>query len=900
MILVTLMPSWCVRVLVAGFSCVAVPGLVAHAHAQVTSASLQRTDTAAAFDTLPPSGHGVVRTLRAVRIPSAIVIDGRLDEEAWTDVPIGEGFTQRDPDEGRSATEQTEIRVAYDDASLYVGIRLFDSRPSAVVRQLSRRDDRADADRITVYLDPFHDHLTGAMFEVSAAGVQRDALIYDDHRIDTNWNAVWYSAVGIDASGWTVEMRIPFSQLHFDAASHRQWGFNVVRYLHRRAEESWFELVPRGARWLASRMAHLEGIRDVGAPAYLELLPYWSTRASFLTARPGDPFNDGSVYGGNAGLDMKWSPTRSLTLTAAFRPDFGQVEVDPAVINLTTFETFFAEKRPFFLEGTRIFGSAAGDSLFYSRRIGRAPQGAAHGDFVDRPMSTAILAAGKLTGRSGGWTFGALNATTRAELATTETGGLQDRVAIEPLTNYLVGRTKWDGPRGGVGSMLTATTRQLRTEALGRLLPREAYAASGDGYVFLDARRDWRVAGEFAASVVRGDAPAILRQQESSRRYYQRPDASHVTLDPTATSLRGWRSRVDLARSSGTWRVDASLAATSPGFEINDLGFQNTADTIDGSVSLSWLQYEPNRWSRTRSLSVSKANRWNFNRDRTGDSWSIDGSVTFLNYWYVGGNVSLSRPTLDDRLTRGGPLAARVGERSMSATLGSDGRRRLSFYAGPYWFHDDAGSMGGSLSAGVVVKPASTLTISTGPTYYKSHYAAQYVAPVTDPLAAATFGTRYVFGSIDMRQASLTTRVDTALTPALSVQLYLEPFIGTGRYGDFKELARPRTFEFARYGVDQGTISSLPDGVYVVDPDGSGPATPFSIGYLDYNVKSLVSKAVLRWEWRPGSTLYVAWTQQRAGTSHAGDWNLSRDARLLFRGPADNVFLIKMSYWLGR
>jgi hypothetical protein len=844
----------------------------------------------------PPS-----RTLQATRLQEPVKIDGHLDDRVWESVPKVGDFMQREPDEGKPATERTDVRIACDSAALYVGIRLWDSQANRIGRRLARRDTSSEADSVTLYLDPYHDRRTGVMFDVTAAGVQSDSLIYDDYLTDSQWDAVWQSAVSVDTDGWSVEIRVPWSQLRFANAPEQVWGINVSRYLLRRAEESWLQVMPRNAKWLASRMADLEGLHGLNQPAHLELLPYVTGRASFVAAEPGDPFHDGRDRSGDQGLDVRWTPSSTLTLNATVRPDFGQVEVDPSVVNLTEFETFFSEKRPFFVEGARIFTPATGDSLFYSRRIGRVPQGKADGDYVDSPPASTILGAAKLTGKIGRWTIGFVDAVTAREWASVANDGIRSRVEVEPLTNYLIGRIRNDKPRAGLGATWTTMTRQLRTaDATGRLAS-SAYAFGGDGYGYLDARRTWKIAGTLQGSVLNASAAAITRQQKASRRYYQRPDVSYVSLDSTATSMDGWRSQVEVGRQRGTWQVDGIVAATSPGFEINDLGYQTRADRVLTTLSGGWAKYSTNHWSRSRSVKLTKKDGWNFGQQRQSDLWSLSSTVTFLNYWYVSGSTSIERRVFDDHLTRGGPLGIDPGRWNWSATVGSDSRKPVSFYVGPYWSADNANGSGGGVSTGLIMKPARTVTMSFSPSYYGARYAAQYVTTVSDANAIETLGARYVFAPIDFKQISMTTRVDLAVTPHLSIQAYIEPFVSVGRYGQLMEYARPRTFDFLRYGVDRGTVTADPsDASIVIDPDGGGPSSAFTVYSSDYNSKSFVTKAVLRWEWRPGSTLYLAWTQRKWDGSHAGSWDFSRDVGLLLRAPADNVVLVKMSYWLGR
>ena len=565
------------------------------------------------------------------------IIDGRLNDEVWGQAQPASGFTQRDPQEGAPATERTEIRFLYDDEALYIAARLDDSEPHLISRRLSRRDNSADADLLSVYLDPMHDHLTGAVFRVSASNVQQDAILYNDTWSDGSWDAVWDSQTFVDDRGWSVEMRIPLSQLRFPASERHTWGVNVERFIRRKNEYDWLHMVPKDETGVVSRMQHLSGLDGLRPRRTLELLPYAAARAEFVEPRRvGNPFNDGSRSFGSAGLDVKWGLTSNLTLNGTLNPDFGQVEVDPAVVNLSAFETFFEERRPFFLEGSQIFGSfgttgsnsywgfnTSDPSIFYSRRIGRTPQLSASGDFVDPPTATTILGAAKMTGKtSGGWSIGVLDAVTDRELARTHTGGLGGRAAVEPFTNYLVARVQRDlGRRAGAGFMTTAVNRRLDTPGFHDALADQAYVAGVDGHWFLDNDRVWVLTGKLAASRVSGTPAFLDRLQRAPQRYFQRPDASHVELDPTRTALTGVMHRLVFNRNSGTWFVNAQLWGASPGFESNDLGFHGTGDRGGAHVVYQWRNPNPNRFARSRQFWVAKWWTWNYAGERQGDGY---------------------------------------------------------------------------------------------------------------------------------------------------------------------------------------------------------------------------------------------------------------------------------------
>jgi hypothetical protein len=852
--------------------------------------------------------NGNVAVVQAVRTTETISIDGELQEAIWGETPVASGFRQRDPLEGNPASERTEVRIAYDDNALYVALRMYDSEPQKITRRLSRRDANPDADRIIVYLDPRHDHLTGAQFEVSAAGVQADSVLYDDTRDDDTWDAVWESAVSIDGEGWTVEIRIPFSQLRFNRGD-QAWGFNVSRHIRRKNETAWLELVPKKDRGKVSRMAHLEGISGIDPPRHFELLPYVASRGEFVQpSSPGDPFNNGSRYFGGVGLDVKWSLGGTLTLDGTVNPDFGQVEQDPEVINLSAFETFYSEKRPFFIEGAQIFqygrggGGGSAPQIFYSRRIGRAPRGRVSAEFVDLPNASTILGAAKLTGKTpGGWSIGLLQAVTGRGYARYVDEGIRARAEVEPLANYLVARLQREVGRGGVGVLGTTVLRDLRDESLAEIVPRRAFAFGTDAYFFIDQRREWLLSGQLSGSHVQGSPEAVSRLQRSSARYFQRPDAIHLRLDEGRTSLEGWSGNLSAGRQSGSVRASASLYAISPGFEVNDLGYQSRSDRFGSSSSVSWRQFNPDRATRSRNVSLTRTWSWNFNSENQGAEWDLDLGATFLNYWSVGGEVKLAPETMDDRLTRGGPSTMEPGYSRVTARFSTDSRQRVSLGARTTQSSNQAGGWSSSVGGSVDYKASERLTLSLGPNYSRSLNIAQYVRSVEDSTALETYGRRYVFAELEQTQFSVQGRMNLILSPRMSLQMYSQPLLAVGQYGGMKELVRPHTFLFTQYGTDAGSVAyDAADRAYVVDPDGDGPAAPFSINNPDFNRKSLRLQTVFRWEWRLGSTLYVVWNQQRRDYDHPGWFSARRDARLLFGAPADDVFVVKIAYWLGR
>jgi hypothetical protein len=863
------------------------------------------------------ASHTPRAAMTATRVSRAPVIDGRLDDEAWQGIAAASTFTQQDPNEGQPATERTELRIAYDDEALYIGARMYDTEPSLIARRLSSRDDESDADSLDVYVDPMHDHQTGAGFQISAAGVQRDAILYNDSWDDSNWDSVWQSAVSVDGEGWSAELRIPLSQLRFAFGDRQTWGINAMRFIRRKNERDWLELVPKNESGRASRMAHLTGMDGLRPKRHVALLPYTAGRAEFVQpARVGNPFNDGSRAFATAGVDLKWGVTSNLTLDGTVNPDFGQVEVDPAVVNLSQFETFFPEKRPFFLEGAQIFGNfgqggannfwgfnTSDPDIFYSRRIGRTPQVSASGEFTDLPAATTILGAAKLTGKTrNGWSFGLLNAVTDRETARVESEAVRGVATVEPLTNYLVMRMRRDiGRRAGAGLLATAVARRLDTPAMQDSLASSAYVFGGDGYWFLDRDNEWVVTGKLAGSWIHGNTTMMTRAQRAAQRYFQRPDAPHVTLDPSRTSLDGFTGRVNLNRNSGLLHVNAAFWGVSPGFESNDLGFFTSGDRFGGHAVVMWRDVTPGWIVREWNAWTAKWFTFNFNRERQGDGINGNSWVQFKNYWSVSGGYGIFREVFDDRLTRGGPSAILPAAWRWQLNLDSDSRHLLSFSTGYAMLHNDAGGSNWNTRFTVNIKPSPRLTISTGPEWSENDTIAQYVRSVADETAAETYGGRYVFGNLAQQQLTIPTRANIILTPRMSIQVYAQPLISVGDYDNFKELARPRTFDFLSYGSDIGDL--LYDdrtNVYQADPDGIGNAPSFSFANPDFSFKSLRLNMVFRWEPRPGSAFYAVWTRQQQDSRNPGSFALGRDAGALFRAPGDDIFLVKLAYWIGR
>ena len=857
-------------------------------------------------------GHtaGAPPSVRIVRAPSAVRVDGRLDDAAWAAAQAVTTFTQLDPEEGKPVSEATEALLLFDDEALYVGVRARDR--GKVSTRLGRRDmDLGDSDWIGVVVDSYHDHQTAFSFDVNPSGVRRDAF-KTDAGDDMSWDAVWEAEAHRDSAGWTAEYRIPFSQLRFNP-TEETWGIQIERIIGRRNEYAVFSFTPKSERAGIARFGHLEGIGGARTGKRLEILPYTVARAEYVDPA-GNPFRDDRETSMSAGVDLKYRVTSDLTLDATLNPDFGQVEVDPATVNLSAFETIFEEKRPFFVEGSEIFNFAGGNlptsgQLFYSRRIGGRfspvfpPSGLA-----DLPRETRILGAAKLTGQTaGGWSIGVLDALTRREEARyIDDEGAVQRIPVEPVANYFVGRVRRDLRAGqsSVGAMVTAVNRNLETPELREGLVSGGYTAGMD-FRHEFAKRVWVLSGYLSGSHVRGDSLALLRVQTRPWHYFQRPDADHLEVETDATSLSGLSGQLRLAKRAGAhWRTNLGVATISPGYETNELGLQRRGDRADLDGSLTYVQQRPGSFLRAWQVNGQARGEWNYDLDHIYNSFSVASYLQHLSYWSVNANVGATLPSLDDRLTRGGPLARRPANWRVFVGVNSDFRRDIAGNAGAYYQDFEYGGWYYNAEASLTVKTSPRWNLTVGPFFERSFDPAQYVTRSRDARAAETFGTRYVFADYTYATLALESRLNWTFTPELSLEVFLQPFVTAGDFGPYKEFAEPRGFDFRVYGRDQGTITPAEGGGYLVDPDGD-PATEnsFTVGQQfgqdDFNLRSLRGNAVLRWEWRPGSTLFVVWQQERSSFAEGvGDVRFGRDRAALFNASPDNVFVVKVNYWL--
>ncbi len=887
------------------------------------------------------SGGTAPAVVEAVRREGSLSIDGRLDDPAWQTAPIITDFVQGVPVEGATPSERTEVRVVFDDDAIYVAARMYESDPSQIRARLTRRDERGSFDSFTLSLDPNRDGLTGYQFEVSAAGAESDKYLFGDTQEDAAWDAIWDSAVKIDDQGWTVEMRIPLSQIRYEAKPEVQtWGINFERRRLETNETVYFSLQSRTARGKVSQFGTIDGLQLASSSRRFEVRPFFVSQYHTAPADAENPLFDGSELDPRAGMDLSMGIGSAFSFDATFNPDFGQVEVDPEVINLTAFETFFPEKRPFFVQDAQIFsfagsrggmGGRGGKALFFSRRIGREPRGFGpfEAAFRDRPNQTTILGAGKLTGRTtGGLSVGALFAVTGRETgqAFFADGDSLGRFIAEPQAEHAVLRLQQDF-RGGaskIGIIGTGLRRELPGNGSFDYVPSTAYSFGVDFEHQWGGQRgrDFRFWGFYSGSLVQGSSDAMVRLQRNSNHYFQRPDADYLAVDSTATSLFGSDWRVQLEKQGQHWSWGTWLGQQTPGFEINDFGFLTSGERLDVGANLSYREIQPGKIFRTYTISLFSfhnlrhsllddffsGSNWARSYD-TGSNW-LSGRFTFLNNWGLNLTASYSPQGQSDTQTRGGPLMTDPADVNLRLSGNTD--RSRAFHVSPsFSFRKSGLGRGQEMRTGVnfSFRPVPNWRISLGPNYSRTTDAAQYVTSSSAIEYLPTFGSTYVFGNLQRTSLSMDTRLNVSFTPDLSLQFYAQPLLSSGDYLGYRQLAAAETFDFLDFaeglpvevdgvvtGCGNGQTCVLNDVRYF-DFNGDG-SSDHTTSDRDFNIRSLRGNAVFRWEYRPGSEIFLVWQHSRRENLDMGDFDFNRDFSGLFAAPAENVFIFKMSHYL--
>lgn len=839
------------------------------------------------------------RSYTTKAVSTAFTMDGRLDDKGWDVVEWATDFIENEPDENTPPSYQTKFKIVYDSKFLYVGIRAFDKEPDKIENRLSRRDGFA-GDFVEINIDSYNDDRTGFSFTVTASGVKGDEFISENgNNWDSSWNPIWYTATNIDEEGWTAEMKIPFSQLKFGESLEQEWGLQVNRRFFRNEERSTWQRIPQDAPGWVSEFGVLRGLVNIQPQRQLEIQPFAVAQYDNFEAEPGNPFRDGDKFKLNGGLDAKIGITNDLTMDITVNPDFGQVEADPGTIALDGFQIFFREQRPFFVENKNIFDfrfADGQDNIFYSRRIGRSPQGKLsinQNEYSDVPVNTTILGAAKFSGKTkDGWSIGILESITANEYATIDNNGTRREEIVEPLTNYVVARAQKDfnNRNSYIGGIFTSTNRNLNGNF--NYLRKAAYTGG------IDFRHNWKnrnyfIQGNFVASHVIGSPESIEATQRSLTHLFQRVDAGHVEVDPTRTSLSGSGGRFEGGKSGGgNWRYNAGLIWRSPELELNDIGFLRQADEIRQFANVRYLWQKPTKIYRRANLELSQFSTYDFDGNYNRIQYKLEGWVNWINNWWTEFGFGHKPRIFTNTFLRGGPRWRFNDENFIFLFFGSDRRKRFNFTLGHVYSQAEQDNY--SFRRYVVrmnYQPINALNLSLSTEFEKNPNKTQYV------IESNYNGTpRYILGNIDQQTLTVTMRLNYSINPNLSIQYYGQPFISRGRYQDLNyvsnSIAEDLNDRITLYNTDQ---ISLDSGSFLIDEDKDGN-TDYSFDNPDFSFVQFRSNLVARWEYIPGSEVFLVWSQGVTGLDNPAN-SLGKAIRnQVIDRKKENTFLIKLTY----
>jgi len=838
------------------------------------------------------------------------LIDGSIKDSCWSQVEWGNSFIQSQPTENKPPSQQTAFKILYDGNNLYLFVRAYDKEPDKISRIVSRRDNTT-GDNIEIDIDSYFDKQTAFAFIATSTGVKGDmAITQDGNNYDDTWNPVWFLKSTIDAEGWCAEIKIPLNQLRFGKKDEQVWGIQITRNIFRSQEISTWQFIPKGSPGIVHMFGELQGINKIKPKKQIELMPYTVGRIERFAKETGNPFMTGKSSDISGGLDGKVAITHDLTLDFTINPDFGQVEADPSEVNLTAFETYYSERRPFFVEGKNIFqfqpnnsiviNNMYSDNLFYSRRIGRyphyTPETSDH-EFLKMPESTSIISALKLSGKTKkGLSVGILESITSNETATLDSAGNQRKESVEPLTSYCVARVQQDFNKGEtvVGGMFTAVNRDITNPALD-YLHTDAYTAGID-FQHSWNDRTWYLAGNSEFSNVRGKTQAILNSQTSSARYFQRPDANYLSVDSSLTSLSGYGGTLKLGKGSKKrLQFETSVTLRSPGLEFNDIGYMPYSDIVHHGTWVAYYIRDPFAIFNNFYLNTNYWMYWNFGGKLLSANTNLNFHSTFKNKWHIDGNFTRTGQSLSTTLLRGGPSFIMPGTYDINLNLNTDQSKKINFYLSGYIGLGDVHSNhANQVSFGAFVRPFNALLISFEPSYYIQHSKLQYVA--TDTYQN---NPRYLFATLNQKTLSFTFRLNYTITPELTVEYYGQPFVSAGKYTGYKLTTNTHAARFVdRYQIltDNHVAYDLINNIVNFDENLDG-LTDYSATNPDFNFRQFRSNLVLRWEYLPGSTLFLVWSQSRTSTAPDGTFIYGDDMKDLFGIMPHNVFLLKFSYW---
>jgi len=820
------------------------------------------------------------------------IIDGKLDDDCWKQGEWQSDYTQFTPTYNTKASHKTEIKILYNDESIFVAIRAYDDMDK-MTRRLGRRDHYS-GDLVGVMFDSYFDHRTAYEFDVTSAGQKLDVWLTNDGW-DVNWNAVWYAKIAYEDTAWTAEFSIPLSQLRYGASENQVWGFNSWRKIDRLQEESHWNLIANDGTGLVYTFGELHDLNNLKKNRRIEIAPYVSGKITTDKKIPNNPFAKGSRFEGFGGLDAKIGLSNNFTLDATINPDFGQVEADPSVLNLSAFEIFFEEKRPFFIEGKNIFEfNFDQDYLFYTRRIGQQPSYRPQYDTIRMPEFTTIGGALKISGKTeNGLSLGIIESVALKESAQIHNNNDDFEQSVEPLTNFFIGRfqKEFDGGNTIVGGILTNTYRNIRDEHL-NFLSKNALTYGIDFTKFW-ADRKYFLDAKVVGSNIKGDENAILTLQTSSARYYQRPDIKNISLDSTRTDLNGIGALMRLGKGSkGHWRYDEEIIIRSPGLEFNDLGYMQLSNILKNNTNVSYIERENKGIFKTYSFNLLQQNAWDMQGEDLYSSFSIAAESDFMNNWSASIGSDHKFNITDEQLLRGGLSMKVPNSTEYSWKISSDSSKKIYWnLIGSYGYRNVGNSENLNIDTEIGYRPVSNLVLSLQSIYEKNLDELQYIGQFEDQSS----NNKWLLGEINNQNLGFTFRADWAITPELTIQYYGSPFVSIGKYSEFKEVTNPLDKEY--YSRFKILVPDKTDSLYEFDNNGDG-MVDYSIENPDFNYQQFRSNLVLRWEYKIGSTLYFVWSQDRTSFEQPGLFTFKNGYSKLFDLFPRNVFMIKLSYWL--
>lgn len=850
-----------------------------------------------AQDDLPPR-----KSYTTARLESEIVIDGKLDDDAWNQVEWGGDFVGHMPEYNVEPSQETQFKILYDAKFLYVGIRAFDTEPEKIVERMSRRDG-FDGDFVEINIDSYNDKRTAFSFTASVSGVKGDEYVSNNgDNWDSTWDPIWYLRTSIDDKGWIAEFKIPLSQLRFANKENHSWGIQFTRRFFRNEERStWQGVDPNAPGWV-HLFGELNGIKGIKPQKQLEIQPYVVGSAQSYPKEEDNPFRDtGKENELNVGLDAKIGLTSDITLDLTVNPDFGQVDADPSAVNLSAFQLFFREQRPFFLEGSNVltFPTSGGrNNLFYSRRIGGRPHGYPDNvDYIDYPNQTRILGAAKITGKNAkGFSWGILESVTNREKADVQyEDGTRGEEVVEPFTNYFVGRVQQDiqGGKTVVGAMVTHVNRFNNNVNGLDLLHNNAMSAGIDlDHNFKD--RKYGMVLRYMMSRVEGSPGAIYETQTSSERFFQRPNNYHRNVDSTRTSLVGSAATFSFGKRSGNWRWAVGSNYRSPELALNDIGFLVQTDNINNWF---WTQYRVNKVVgpfRSQNYNLNGEQNIDFGGVTTEKGMNFNMNLEFNNYWGFGQGMYVGGTRVSNADLRGGPSITYPGNVNYWYWIGTNNQKKVRVSLNNWfnWGFEDSRKSSG-INLNITLRPSDALRINLSPSVRWNRDELQYIAQ-----RDYQGETDYILGRVDQRTYSMAIRANYNITPNLTLEFWGQPFLATGQYSGFKRVHQPNSETFSeRFRLFEDSELSFNEEDNVWEVFRSGNTDPdYDFGNPDFNIVEFRSNFVMRWEYIPGSTLFLVWANSSFNFDQSRNNSFGNLASQLGDLPGTNTFLIKYTY----